>query len=353
MGRIIPMSQSLFDTCTRPSIAPREIDHDRPCVRCGYSLRGLKTLGRCPECGTMIQSTRQTSGVIVQLTARQIRHLAFWSVVLTLAGVTMLTLPPALLVLRIIFAPPTGTEKSSIAACLLAACTSVGLWAFSLRRIRDRRSHEHAGGTHIDFGSDRLQRFTEISATACVVMALVASPAFVGFVTPGAAPGGWATPRMVRIDTICMILAAGGLMLTAMLGCFQIAHLAEWFDEITLARQLRGGVFIIPVYLLAVVTTAFTIAELIRSPLRLLWLAPLGVFLITASLWLLYLVCGRLAEVARMCLWAGRNQKEVLDRDRRVNNAILCRITHAQAGPEFPTPVDPPPIPLIEDPPGQ
>lgn len=38
-------STSLFD---------QPIDYDRSCTGCGYNLRGLKTSGRCPECGKSI-----------------------------------------------------------------------------------------------------------------------------------------------------------------------------------------------------------------------------------------------------------------------------------------------------------
>lgn len=31
------------------------LDHDRPCLACGYNLRGLSTSGACPECGTPVE----------------------------------------------------------------------------------------------------------------------------------------------------------------------------------------------------------------------------------------------------------------------------------------------------------
>lgn len=43
---------------TEPAdIAPNEIAEDRPCIHCGYNLRGLAPDGRCPECGEPISGS--------------------------------------------------------------------------------------------------------------------------------------------------------------------------------------------------------------------------------------------------------------------------------------------------------
>lgn len=39
---------------TSPDV-PAMVDTDQPCIRCGYSLRGLPHMGVCPECGTPVE----------------------------------------------------------------------------------------------------------------------------------------------------------------------------------------------------------------------------------------------------------------------------------------------------------
>ena len=44
-----------------PSLQPpvRVVETEIACTRCGYSLRGLATTGRCPECGWSVEASLQ------------------------------------------------------------------------------------------------------------------------------------------------------------------------------------------------------------------------------------------------------------------------------------------------------
>lgn len=71
----------------------RFVEGDRPCRRCGYNLRGLPILGKCPECGTRIRAGR--SGVIDTLVAaprRYLRRLAWGFTLLALAAIALMLL---------------------------------------------------------------------------------------------------------------------------------------------------------------------------------------------------------------------------------------------------------------------
>ncbi len=42
---------------TDAGVTGQQIDFDLNCVRCGYNLRGISAIGRCPECGEPVETT--------------------------------------------------------------------------------------------------------------------------------------------------------------------------------------------------------------------------------------------------------------------------------------------------------
>lgn len=50
----IPFATEFVARSAAPGGFSGQVDFDCPCRRCGYNLRGLDALGRCPECGTPV-----------------------------------------------------------------------------------------------------------------------------------------------------------------------------------------------------------------------------------------------------------------------------------------------------------
>ena len=68
------------------------VDTDRPCGRCGYSLKGLPGNGRCPECGYPIsrrarRGARRFTDNLADAPLFYLKTLAFGAVLLAAAAV--------------------------------------------------------------------------------------------------------------------------------------------------------------------------------------------------------------------------------------------------------------------------
>ena len=77
-------------------ISPTVIVEDRPCIKCGYNLIGLKIDGVCPECGRPIKVNRKNiprySDSLISAPRIWLANFAFASVLLTLSGIGMFVL---------------------------------------------------------------------------------------------------------------------------------------------------------------------------------------------------------------------------------------------------------------------
>ncbi|MEL7237297.1 MAG: hypothetical protein AAGK78_00425, partial [Planctomycetota bacterium] len=57
---LAPETEPSLDALPKRKPGPRTVTAHRPCRTCGYDLKGLSTKGRCPECGTPVNASRDS-----------------------------------------------------------------------------------------------------------------------------------------------------------------------------------------------------------------------------------------------------------------------------------------------------
>lgn len=63
---------------------PFVVEHDRPCARCGYNLRGLTAEGVCPECGAQV--ARSLKGNLLEFASPEYLRSLYRGATLVIAG---------------------------------------------------------------------------------------------------------------------------------------------------------------------------------------------------------------------------------------------------------------------------
>lgn len=109
---------------------------DRPCIRCGYNLRGLPATGTCSECGGQVRATL-TGRYLIDAGPPWLRHLKYGALMVFAGGMTLLLAP---LVFTIItgelfvewFVRSAGSMPAALAAALSVA---FGLIVIGVLRI--------------------------------------------------------------------------------------------------------------------------------------------------------------------------------------------------------------------------
>lgn len=116
-----------------------ELSDDRPCIRCSYNLRGLRTSGLCPECGTQVAVSLR--GNLLQYASPEYRAAILSGLSLILNGILCLILIYVLAIgatiaSQVYFGPGPDVESIVDAvAGLFALCAfgmmGVGYWRFT------------------------------------------------------------------------------------------------------------------------------------------------------------------------------------------------------------------------------
>ncbi|MFG0329159.1 MAG: hypothetical protein ACF8PN_04600 [Phycisphaerales bacterium] len=186
----------------RGALPEQEIQGDRACHQCGYSLRGLKVGGRCPECGAMI-GRRKTVEHLMDCGVDYLRTLRFG--VLLVAGSAW-----APVLMSFFYDGPVWIEVSITVAAQLV--TLYGGW------IITRPRPDESLAERVWWSIPVFTRITLIAAPALVLLSPVA-----GAIAP-----------MLTITLVTV-----GVTLAQCMLCFACRDIASWAHDESLARHFE------------------------------------------------------------------------------------------------------------------
>lgn len=168
---------------------------DRPCLRCGYNIRGLMDTGICPECGSPVRDSlrgnllRYASPEYVARLERGAR-LVWWSIAVVLL---MIIVGVAISAMAAGMGGPGGpvwggTAIGSLFALVMLASSALGLFGWWMLSTRDPADQRDSAAN-----SRQVLRATLVISAACALVnfALGATTGGPGFNPPrGVGPGG-------------------------------------------------------------------------------------------------------------------------------------------------------------------
>lgn len=117
---------------TVPTTAQGSIQADRPCVQCGYNLRGLQPTGACPECGTPVADSLRGK-LLKYCSPDYLAQLHRGVFLIQTAIIIQILMMFALVGASLAFRSAAGTMQlvSSFVFLVVAAMELYGWWLFS------------------------------------------------------------------------------------------------------------------------------------------------------------------------------------------------------------------------------
>lgn len=293
---------------------------DRQCRKCGYALKGLRTGGKCPECGTAIRKRTDRKGEsLVEAPRDYLEELRFAANVL--AGCVL-----ALAILVPVLAFQVRGQGAAGVATIAGVLFVLGcgwVWSVCVVTAPRRLTKATAINLHKEWAGSR---WAARSMLACAPLAMLFT-AMAAMMTKGATLTTFAKLLWI-LTSICSLATFFGLAPLAI----HLSRLAAWANDDALAMRMRLAAVSLSIAG-PVAIASFTFAGFF--PAIAFGVSTLGVLLMGSFVVGLGTFILGIFQIGSMTRWALNNHLELVARDQRLRDrAEMERKAHlAGAGP--------------------
>lgn len=283
------------------------ITDDRKCGKCGYALRGLRTGGKCPECGTAIRRAGSRRGEsLVDAPTDYLQLLRLAAIVLASCVIVLAILVPVL-------SYEVGGQGSAGVATIAGTLFVLGcVWVWSVWVVTAPRRLTKPTAINLQrewAGS----RWAARGLLACAPLAMLFTAIAAMNTTPSGAAASTFVKLLWSLVGICSLGTFFGLAPLAL----HISRLAGWANDEALAMRMRVAAFSLSVagpvsiacFLLAGVVPAISFG-----------VATVGVVLMGSFVLGLGFFIFGMFQLGWMTRWALSNHLELAARDQRLRD---------------------------------
>lgn len=321
------MRPSAAQPAQRPPGIGAVITESRACGTCGYDLKGLKTGGRCPECGTPITAHRSSGRFGDNLCDAPIGYLRHLRLAQGLIAFVALS---GMGVVGLIW---FGRMQFALLPISMMALTPI--WALAIWMTTARRP----AGLPRDAVLDNVKLRTVLRAAQSVPV-LAAACTLAGWLLQRGVVGGMPVIAQVAFLT-ALALVVFSILTLVPLGVF-LSALCDWAGDGPLSNRFRVVASVITVAgLLCVLMTGLAVLSPTARGLAALVLMWSLIFtMLSTTAFLVFLL-----QLAHLTHWAVVNALDAEDRELRVAERRARRVDELAARAPAP-PVASPSMPL-------
>lgn len=269
------------------------------CRRCGYDMSGLPFDAACPECGTVLTTSRRRRLASENITLASPRYL-WW---LALSSTALLVSAAALIACTVVLGSSFLDQRWTIGLAA-AALWAAAVWPVTAPRVES--DGDYARAAHSGRVTRWASRLSQPAWFLTILLLIAAAKLEFAAIAAGGVPG----PEIRSLIVAAWVIGTVGLVGLGFLGG-DIAAIVFWAGDENTGERLRAatiGIVVLPPILVACYAGGFGAVFLT------------GLALIVALLLLLsvgYFVYG-VVQLTLMALWAVNNAANAEARDLRV-----------------------------------